>query len=80
MQHQFQIRTNRLVASVSLLSALLATAVISAGVAALADSNPQRDNTPIVVTATRLAPATANAALAPRAAATSANECRAIAC
>lgn len=80
MQHQFQIRTNRLVASVSLLGALLATSVISAGVVTLADSSPQQDNTPIVVTATRLAPATANTALARRAAAGSATECRAIVC
>lgn len=81
MQYQFQIRKNRLVASSSLALALLATTVISAGVASLADSGVQQDNTAIVVTATRLAPGAANGARALRAAAAGATtQCRAVAC
>ena len=84
MQYQFQIRKNRLVASSSLALALLATTVISAGVASLADSGVQQDNTAIVVTATRLAPGAANGAAnstrALRAAAGAATQCRAVAC
>ena len=85
MQYQFQIRKNRLVASLSLVLALLATTVISAGVASLADAGVQQDNTAIVVTATRLAPGAAadaaNSARALRAAAAGATtQCRAVAC
>lgn|GEM_PF-2069902 len=68
MQYQYQIQKNRLAASVSLAAALLATTVMSAGVASLADSGLQQDATRIVVTATRMVPAAASGAHVLRAA------------
>ena len=80
MQYQFQIRKNRLVAVASFVGALLATSAMLAGVATLADSAIQQDNTALVVTATRLAPPSANAARTLWAAAGGAAKCGAIVC
>ena len=80
MQTQFQIRKNRLVAAASFMGALLMTGAMSAGVATLADAAVQQDNSALVVTATRLAPSSPNAARVLRAAADGAAKCGAIVC
>jgi len=80
MQYQFHIRKNRLVAAALFVGALLATGAMSAGVATLADSAIQQDTTALVVTATRLAPSSANGARVLQAAAGGAAKCGAIVC